>query len=144
MQQRIRLFLSCIIVAALLPASTWGYGGSYYHADRDYRPYTGPAGGQRYSGRMKVQTVRTADGYNIRVYLDGIRPKDVQVVQRHNRLILNIERGGRHGPGRDARGTSRWQMRMRRELQLPHDADWTQLSITTRNGMMEIHIPARR
>ncbi len=144
MQRTTHLLYSCALVAALLPVTAWGYGFYDYHADRSYRPSTGRAVGSHHSSRMNIQTGRSADGYYIRVYLDGIRPEDLQVTPRRNRLILEIAQGGRHGPDIDGRSASRWQMRMRKVLRLPPDADWTRLTTTTSNGIMEIHIPGRR
>ncbi|MBT8117332.1 MAG: Hsp20 family protein [Gammaproteobacteria bacterium] len=86
----------------------------------------------------------TSAGYFVRVYLDGLRTEDVEVVPWRNRLVVQVERGGRQGqyaPG--ASGVSRWQMRFRKQLRLPFDADWRRMTKSTNNGIMEIRIPRR-
>jgi HSP20 family molecular chaperone IbpA len=144
MQQRTHLLLASILFAALLPVTAWGYGYPDYPDSRNYLPRAGSAGGSHYSGSVRLQKGMTADGYYVRVYLGGLRPEDVQVFPILNRLVLQVARGDRQGlysPG--GRGTSRWQMRYRKQLRLPYDADMKRITTSTQDGIMEIHIPKR-
>lgn len=143
MQPGIRLFITCVLVAAWLPAAAWGHGSYVYSTDWSYNPDAGPAGGHRDAGALRLQTGVTWEAYFVRAYLDGLRAGDVEVFPWRNRLVVQVARGGRqvqHGRGG---GVSRWQMRFRKQLRLPHDADWRRMTKTTNNGIMEIRIPRR-
>ncbi len=93
---------------------------------------------------LRIQTGMTGDGYYVRANIEGLRPGDIQVYLRRNRLVLQVEQSDRYGlrdPG--ARSTSQWQMRVRKQLRLPYDADVTGMTTSTDNGIMEIFIPRR-
>ena len=142
MRQNTHLLFVCVLFGALLPVTVWGYGFAAYPGDRNYLPHAGSAGGHHYSSSLRLQTGMTEGGYYVRIYLDGLRPGDIHVSLLHNRLVLQIAQGGQHGSSRpNVRGVSRWQMHFRRQLRLPYDADVTRMTISTKNGIMEIHIP---
>jgi HSP20 family molecular chaperone IbpA len=144
MRQITHLLFVSVLFVALLPVTAWGYGFAAYPGDRNYLPHAGSAGGHHYSGSLRLQTGMTEGGYFVRIHLDGLRPEDVQVHLRRNRLVLQITQGnqqGVHSP--DARGASQWQVRFRRQLRLPYDADMTRMTTSTMNGIMEIYIPRR-
>ena len=142
MRQGTRLLFATIIFTALLPVTAWGYGLSDYPGDRGYRPYAGSAGGHHYSGSLRLQTAETRNGYHLRARLDGLRPEEVHVYLQRNQLVLQIDQGDQHGlHSHDARRVSRWQIRFRKQLQLPYDADWSRMIITKKNDIMEIYIP---
>ena len=144
MQQNTHLLFVSVLFAALLPVTVWGYGFSDYPGDGSYRPYAGSAKVHHYPGSLRLQTGMTEDGYYVRVYLEGLRPEDLQVYLRRNRLVLEIAQGDRYGLyNPDARRASRWQMRFRRHLRLPYDADWARMTASTKNGIMEIYLPRR-
>ena len=133
MRQSTNLLFASVLFAALLPVTVWGYGFYDYQGDRNNRPVS-----------LRVHTGMTDDGYYVRAHIEGLRPEDVQVYVRRNRLILQIVQGdqyGRYNP--DARRASQWQMRLRKQLRLPYDADWSRMTTSTKNGIMEIHIPRR-
>lgn len=84
----------------------------------------------------------TRDGYYVRAYTEGLAPEDIQVYLRRNRLVLQVAQSDRYGlrdPG--ARSSSQWQMRVRKQLRLPYDADVTGMTTSTDNGILEIFIP---
>ena len=141
MRRNIHLLFASSLFAVLLPVTVWGYGFYDYHGDRNYLSYTGSAGGHRYPGSLRLRTGVTEDGYYLRAYLEGLRPEDVQVYLRRNRLVIQISQGEQYNP--DGRGVSQWQMRLRRQLRLPYDADWTRMTKSTKKGIMEIYIPRR-
>ena len=137
------LFIS-VVFAALLPVTGWGYGFTDYAGDRHYHPYAASAGGSRYPHSLRVQTGSTSDGYYVRAYLEGLQPEDVQVYLRRNRLVLQINQGNQYRVNDPyAERASRWQTRFRRQLRLPYDADPAGMTTSTRDGIMEIHIPRR-
>ena len=118
--------------------------GTTYPGDRGYFPYAGSAEGNHYLGSLQLQTGMTEDGYYVRAYLEGLRPEDLQIYLRRNRLVLQIAQGDRYGLyNPHARRASRWHMRFRRQLRLPYDADWARMTMSTGNGLMEIYIPRR-
>ena len=142
MCQSTRLLFATIVFVALLPVTVWGYGFSDYPGDRSYSPYAGPAGGHHFSGSLRLQTGFTGDGYYARARLDGLHPEEVHVYLQHNHLVVQIDRGDRYGlHNHNARSVSQWQIRFRRQLQLPYDADWSRMVVTRKNGIMEIYIP---
>jgi len=146
MRKSIRLLFATIfftaIFTALPPVTVWGYGFSDYPGDRGYRSYAGSAGGHHYSGSLRLQTAETRNGYHLRARLDGLRPEEVHVYLQQNQLVLQIDQGDQHGlHSHDARRVSRWQIRFRKQLQLPYDADWSRMIVTKKNGIMEIYIP---
>lgn len=144
MQRCTRLLSRCILVAALLPATTWGHGFSDYHTDRRHGPYAGPASADHYRGAVKLQTGKTRDGYHVRIYMAGIRPDDVRITPQNHHLILHIARGRRHDQKPGMRRASRMQMSIRRQMRLPYDADFSSITTSTSDGFMEIFIPSTR
>ena len=135
------LFVS-VLFGALLPVTVWGYGFAAYPGDRNYLPHAGSAGGHHYSGSLRLQTGMTEGGYYVRIYLDGLRPGDIRVSLLRNRLVLQIAQGGQYGSySPNVRGVSQWQMHFRRQLRLPYDADVARMTMSTKNGIMEIYIP---
>jgi len=142
MRQNIHLLSVSVLFAALFPMTVWGYGFFDDPGDRGYLPRAGSASGHHYSGSLRLQTSMTGDGYYIRANVAGLRPEDVQVYLRRNRVILQIAQGdqyGQYNPG--ARRTSQWQMHFRRQLRLPYDADWSRRTTNTSDAIMEIYIP---
>jgi len=142
MRKSTRLLFATIVFTALLPVTVWGYGLSDYPGDRGYRSYAGSAGGHHYSGSLRLQTAETRNGYHVRARLDGLHPEEVHVYLQRNQLVLQVDQGDQHGlHSHDARRVSQWQIRVRRQLQLPYDADWSRMIVTKKNGIMEIYIP---
>jgi len=142
MRKSIRLLFATIVFTALLPVTVWGYGFSDYPGDRGYRSYAGSAGGHHYSGSLRLQTAETRNGYHLRARLDGLRPEEVHVYLQQNQLVLQIDQGDQHGlHNHNARRVSRLQIRFRKQLQLPYDADWSRMIVTKKEGVMEIYIP---
>lgn len=145
MQQRTRLLFASVLLTAFLPVTVWGYGIFDYHGDRHYLPYAGSERGHYDSGSLHLQTGMTEDGYYVRANFQGLRPEDVQVYLKRNRLVLQITQGNQHGLySPDARRASQWQMGFRKQLRLPYDADVTRMTTRVMNGTMEINIPRRR
>ena len=129
MQKSPYVLFICVIAAIVSPVSVWAYDGFDSHYPRSVR----------------VQTAVTEDGYYLRAYLEGLRPEDVQIYVRSNRLVLEVVKGDQSRlQSSRARDFSRWKMRFRRQLRLPYDADWTHMTSSTRDGVMEIHIPRQR
>ena len=54
MYQSTRLLFATIVFTALLPVTVLGYGFSDYSGDRGYRSYAGPAGGNHFSGSLRL------------------------------------------------------------------------------------------
>jgi len=144
MRQSTHILFAGVFLAALLPVTVWGYGAYDYRGDRSHYPYAVSAGGNHHSGSLRLQTGETEDGYYLRAYLEGLTPEDVHVYVRRNRLVLRVAQGDRRGSHTaDVRRSSQWRMNFTRKLRLPYDADWTQMSTTTKNGIMEIYMPRR-
>jgi HSP20 family molecular chaperone IbpA len=144
MRQIIHMTFVSILLAAFLPVTAWGFGFTDYPGDRGYQPYAGSAGGSRYSGSLRVEKGMTGDGYYVHAWLDGLRPEDVQVYLRRNRLVLQVDQGDQYGLyNPNARRSSQWQMSFRRQLRLPYDADGARMTTSTKDGIMEIYIPRR-
>ena len=143
MRQNIHLLFVSVLFGALLPVTVWGYGFAAYPGDRNYLPHAGSAGGHHYSGSLRLQTGITEGGYYVRIHLDGLRPEDIHVSLQRNHLVLQIAQGGQYGPyNPNARRVSQWQIHFRRQLRLPYDADVTRMTTSTKNGIMEIHMPS--
>ena len=145
MRQRPHLLFASVLLVARLPAAVQGYGFSDYPGGRGCRPYAGPAGGNDFPVSVRLQTGIAGDGYYVRACLEGVHPEDVQVYPWHNHLVLQITQGDQrrlfnHGSS----GVARWQMRIRRQLRLPYDADWTRMTVSMKHGIMEIYIPRSR
>ena len=85
MQQSTQLLFASVLFSVLLPMTVWGYG--FYD---DY-------GDSRHSNSIRLQKSMTEDGYYLRAHLEGLRPEDVQVYFRNNRLVLKIAQGEQHG-----------------------------------------------
>ncbi len=144
MWQRLKVSIAGILLAALLPVNAEAYGFAGYPADRNRLSYAGSPGGNHFQGSLRVQTGVAGDGYYVRARLDGLRPEDVRVYLRHNNLVLQVVQGGRtRQQDQHAMGTSQWQMRFNRQLRLPRDADPGRITKRVKNGILEIHIPAR-
>ena len=141
MQPASRLFIVCVLVMAWLPAAAWAHGSYVYSTDWGYRPDAGPAGGNRDAGSLRLQTGVTGEEYFVRAYLDGLGAGDIEVFPWRNRLVVQVARGGRQGHYGRGAGVSRWQMRIRKQLRLPFDADWRRMTRSIDNGIMEIRIP---
>ena len=142
MRHRPHILFASVLLVAMLPVTVQGYGLSDYPGDRGCRPYAGPAGGNHFPVSVRLQTGITRDGYFVRACLEGVHPEDVQVYPRNNHLVLQITQGNQrrlfnHGSS----GVARWQMRFRRQLRLPYDADWTRMTVSMKHGIMEIYIP---
>jgi len=140
--QRIPLLLvASVVFTALLTVS--GYGFADDTDEWSYRP-AGQANGYYASGSLRVQTGMTGDGYYVRVYPEGFRPEDVQVYVRGNRLVLQTSQDNYYrSTAPDAHSNAQWRMRLRRQLRLPYDADWTRMTTSTDNGILDIYIPGR-
>ena len=145
MQHNIHRLIVTILFAALLPVSAWGYGFYDGLTGSDYPPYAGSERNHRYSGSLRLQTGETEDGYYVRTHIQGLSPEDIQIFIRRNRLVLQVDQGDRYSLSRQGtRGSSLWRMQFRKQLRLPYDADWTRMTTTTTNGIMEIYIPRRQ
>ena len=144
MQHSIHRLIVTILFAALLPVSAWGYGFYDAPANSVNPAYAGAERSHRHSASLRLHTGETEDGYYVRTYIEGLRPEDIQVFIRRNRLVVQVEQDDRYGlsqPG--TRSNSQWRMQFRKQLRLPYDADWTRMTTTTTNGIMEIYIPRR-
>jgi HSP20 family molecular chaperone IbpA len=139
--------ISQLLIAGLLltaALSLQGYALADDPGGQDYQPYAGYATGRNAAPSLHIRTGMTADGYHVRAYLGGLRPEDVEVVVRGNRLVLQtVQSNVYRSTGPDARSIAQWHMRLRRQLRLPYDADWTRMTMTTENGIMDIYIPRR-
>ena len=145
MQHSIHRLIVTILFAALLPVTAWGYGFYDGPTGSDYPPYAGSERSHRHSGSLRLQTGENEDGYYVRTHIQGLSPEDIQVFIRRNRLVLQVEQGDQYGQYSPApRSTSQWRMSFRKQLRLPYDADWTRMTTTTTNGIMEIYIPRRQ
>ncbi|MGB5716209.1 MAG: Hsp20/alpha crystallin family protein [Gammaproteobacteria bacterium] len=144
MRQNTRLLIISVFLSTLLPVTASGYGFYDAPGERHYPAYAGSMGGHHFSGSFRLQTGMTGDGYYVRAYIKGLAPEDIQVYLRRNRLVLQVAQSDQHGlrdPG--ARSSSQWQMRVRKQLRLPYDADVTGMTTSTDNGILEIYIPRR-
>ena len=145
MQHNSHRLITTILFAALLPVTAWGYGFYATPADRNYPSYSGPERSHYFSGSLRLQTGETEDGYYVRTHIQGLSPEDIQIFIRRNRLVLQVDQGDRYSLSRQGtRGSSLWRMQFRKQLRLPYDADWTRMTTTTTNGIMEIYIPRRQ
>jgi HSP20 family molecular chaperone IbpA len=145
MQHTIDRLIVTILFAALLPVTAWGYGFYDAPAGSNYPPYAGSERVHHSSASLRLHTGETEDGYYVRTYLAGLHPEDIQVFIRRNRLVLQVDQGDRYGLSRPGtRSTSQWRMQFRKQLRLPYDADWTRMTTTTTNDIMEIYIPRRQ
>jgi HSP20 family molecular chaperone IbpA len=143
MRQSIRWLFASVLFGALLPMIAWGYGLAPYPGDRDHRPYTGSTRVHHSSGSVRVKTGITEEGYYVRIQLDGLRPEDIHVYLQRNCLVLQTRKAGQHSSNNpNTRRLSQWQIHFRRQLRLPYDADVTRMTTSTRNGSMEIYLPA--
>ena len=144
MQQSTHWLIASVFFAALLPVTVWGYGFYEAPGDRNYSPTTGAESGYHASGSLRLQKGMNEDGYYVRVYSEGLRPEDIQVYIRHNRLVLQVEQDKQYGLRHpNARYTSQWQLHFSKQLRLPYDADWTRMTTSTKDGIMEIQLPRR-
>jgi HSP20 family molecular chaperone IbpA len=136
--------LASFLLAVVLPATVWGYGSYDQRYSRSYVPYSAAADGSRHASSLKLQTGMDESGYYVRAYLKGLTPEDVQVYVRHNRLVFRVSQGDRRSQQSVNRpGSSYWRMSYTRKLRLPRDADWMQMSTTTKDGVLEIHLPRK-
>lgn len=144
MRGKIRLLFVVLLFSAALPAIAWGYVLPDRYGDRSAFPCPGSLEGHRHRGALRLRTGEARDGYYVYVCLDGLHPDDIQVYIRHNRLVLQVAQGDRHGLYQtDVRGVSQWKMRVRRQLRLPYDADANRMTTTMKNDVIEIYIPRR-
>jgi HSP20 family molecular chaperone IbpA len=142
MKQKNRLLIAGTLFATLLPVTVWSYGFPGDPGVPGDRPYPESVTGFRYSGHIRLQKGENADGYYVRVYLDGLSPGDVQAYVRGNRLVLQVAQRDRYESYRPNAGSaSQWQMQFRRQLRLPYDADWSRMTTSSNNDVMEIYIP---
>lgn len=145
MQQSIHRLVVTILFTALLPVTAWGYGFYDGSTDMNFSPYAGSESFHHYSGSLRLHRGETEDGYYVRTYIQGLRPEDIQVFVRRNRLVVQVEQGDQYGLSRPGtRSTSQWRMQFRKQLRLPYDADWTRMTTSTSNGIMEIYLPRRQ
>jgi len=137
MQRIPHLLIASILFTAVL--SVQGKALADELDGRGYQPYAGNA-----AASLHIQTGMTADGYYVRAFPGGLRPEDMQVIVRGNRLILQTAQSNLYrSTGPDERSFAQWHMRLRRQLPLPYDADWTRMSTSTGNGVLNIYIPRR-
>ena len=139
------LFILCTLPAAVLPLTAWSYEFAGYPERGKHRSYSETVAGGYYPDSLRLEKGRTESGYYLRAYLKGLRPENIQVYPRRNRLVLEVTADNRRGASSfDARRVSQWQARYRRQLRLPYDADPTGMTRTVKDGIVEIHIPRRR
>lgn len=137
MQRNPQLLIASILFTAVLTVQGNALADEF--EGWGYQPYAGNA-----AVSLHIQTGMSADGYYVRAYPGGLRPEDVQVIVRGNRLILQTAQGNLYrSAGPDERSFAQWHMRLRRQLPLPYDADWTRMSTSTSNGVLDIYIPRR-
>ena len=143
MHQSIHLLLASVLAGVLLPVTAGGYGFAAYPGDGEYLSQTWSTGGHHYSGSMRIQTGKTGDSYYVRINLDGLRPEDIRISLQRNYLVLQISKDSQYGSHHpNDRRYSRWQVHFHRRLRLPVDADVTRMTMSTKNGIMQIKIPA--
>lgn len=139
-----RVLFANFLLAVVLPVTVWGYGSYDYRANRNHIPYSAAAGGSHHASSLKLQKGMDESGYYVRAHLEGLTPEDVQVYVRHNRLVLRVAQGDRRSQlSANRSGSSHWRMSYTRKLRLPRDADWMQMSTTTKDGIMEIYLPRK-
>ena len=144
MQQSTHGLIASVLLTALLPVTALGYGVHGAPGNSNDFPYTLSERGHHASGSLRVQKGRYENGYYLRVHSEGVRPEDIRVFIRRNRLVLQVEQGRQYGMRRpNARYTSQWQMHYSKQLRLPYDADWTRMTTGAKDGILEIRIPAR-
>ena len=142
MHQNAYWLIVSILVSAFLPVTAWGDGFNDAPGYNYNRPYAGPAGGYNVTGSLRLQKGMTEDGYYVRAAIEGLRPEDIQVYIRRNRLVVQIDQGDQYdvyNPG--IRRSSHWQMHIRKQLRLPYDADGSRMVTSISNGIMEIYLP---
>lgn len=134
-----------ILIATLLPVTAWGYGFYDGPAVGNHPPNAGSQRNHQDAGYLRFLTGETEDGYHVRINIEGLRPEDIQIYIRRNRLVLQVEQGDRYDMSKPGtRSTSLWRMHFRKQLPLPYDADWMRMTTSTTNGIMNIYIPRKQ
>lgn len=86
-----------------------------------------------------IEVASRKDGWNVRVALPGVDPKDVQIEVASNTLTIRGER--RREETHEPYMTEISYGRFERTLQLPDSIDSERVSASYRNGVLELALP---
>lgn len=89
-----------------------------------------------------IEVVSAKDGWDARLALPGVDPKDVQIEVAGNTLIVRGERAARETRA-EAYLSEITYGRFERTLTLPESIDGDKVTATYRNGMLELHLPLK-
>jgi HSP20 family protein len=98
-----------------------------------------PAGQASFAPAIEVTSEK--DGWNVRLALPGVDPKDVHIEVAANTLTVRGERR-REGKGEPYLSEITYG-RFERTLQLPESIDGEKVAATYRNGLLELRLPLR-
>ena len=98
-----------------------------------------PAVNQPASFAPAIEVTSEKDGWNVRLAVPGVDPKDVQIEVARNTLIV---RGERRSESKTEPYMSEFSYgRFERTLQLPDTIDAEKVGATYRNGLLELRLP---
>jgi HSP20 family protein len=89
-----------------------------------------------------VEVAANKEGWDVRLALPGVDPKDVKVEVAGNTLTVRGERPARENR-RESLVSEITYGRFERTLSLPESIDAEKVSASYRNGMLELHLPLR-
>ena len=88
-----------------------------------------------------IEVTSEKDGWNVRLALPGVEPKDVHIEVAGNALTVKGER--RYEGKAEPYLTEITYGRFERTLQLPDSIDGEKVAATYRNGLLELRLPLR-
>ncbi len=88
-----------------------------------------------------IEVTSEKDGWNVRLALPGVDPKDVHIEVAGNTLTVKGER--RHEDRNEPYMTEITYGRFERTLQLPESIDGEKVAATYRNGLLDLRLPLR-
>jgi HSP20 family protein len=88
-----------------------------------------------------IEVASDKDGWNVRLALPGVEPKDVHIEVAGNTLTVKGER--RPETKNEPYMTEITYGRFERTLQLPESIDGEKVLATYRNGLLELRLPLR-
>jgi HSP20 family molecular chaperone IbpA len=138
----LRILTISLLCIVWVPAMGWWCGppGPYGPPLGAGWPYAGPRGTEN-----RIQFAQSEQGYEVLIDLAGLRPEDVQVSVQQGVLVIASARGAR----RDWQGPGAFQYAYQyghsyRRVPLPRDADTEHMTITPKEGTLEVLIPRKQ
>ena len=86
---------------------------------------------------------RDNDGLTLRMEVPGVSPSDIKIEARENTLTVSGARATDIPEGASYHRRERGTGRFSRALQLPRDVDPTNVTATSKNGILTIRVPKR-